>query len=415
MFKSSFNETIECSSLDYDNCYEYSPTEADGTKRCISKKDESGCELKDCNELDSDRCDEYYHGDSQYRCQKTENGKACELKKCSDYKPENCGKFETNIYDTNCISYNGKCEEKKCNDLSASDCAEFTPKNLAYKCGVSSPSDTECSLIPKECKDVSYEYCNEIPSIISEDGTVFECTKKADKSGCELQSCKDQSTNNCGNFIPHSDDQKCVLNSQKTQCEIKSCSGYNSNECGNFTPNDKSKKCYDSGSGCEITYKNCEEFSSTECENYYPYSNGNGEQSCMPAQNGKCSLVSCESLKASECQNFRPNSEYKQCINIKNSCQLLYCDDLSSSDCGKFITDNLSFKCVAKNNRCISQEKECSELPVEYCTDEKYERDDGVICVLNEKKNKCKVEGTPDGSQQIYLTMLSIILMVLIL
>ena len=415
MFKSSFNETTECSSLDYEDCNEYIPTEADGTKRCVIKTDESGCELKDCNELDSDRCDEYNNGEGQYRCQKTENGKACELKKCSDYTPENCGKFETNDYDTNCISYNGKCEEKRCDELSTSDCEKFTPKDLIYKCGVSSSSDTKCSLIQKECKDVPYEHCSSLSPITSEDGTVFQCTKKADKSGCELQSCKDQSTNNCGNFIPYSEDQKCVLNSQKAQCEIKSCSEYDTNECENFTPNNKSKKCYKSGSRCQITHKNCEEFSSTECENYASYYDGDWEKSCMPAQNGKCSLVSCESLQASECQNFRPNDEDGQCINIKNSCQLLYCDDLSSSDCGKFITDNLSFKCVAKNNRCISQEKECFELPVEYCTDEKYERDDGVICVLNQKKNKCKVEGTPDGSQQIYLTMLSIILMVLLL
>ena len=113
MFKSSFNETInECSSLNYKNCNEYSLTEADGNKRCISKKDKSGCELKDCNELDSDRCYEYYYGAGLYQCQKTENGKACELKQCSDYTPENCGKFETNYGDTNCILYNGRCEEK---------------------------------------------------------------------------------------------------------------------------------------------------------------------------------------------------------------------------------------------------------------------------------------------------------------
>ena len=83
-----------------------------------------------------------------------------------------------------------------------------------------------------------YEYCSSLSPTTSKDGTVFQCTKKADKSGCELQSCKGQSTNNCGNFIPYSNDQKCVLNSQKNQCEIKSCYDYDSNECENFTPND---------------------------------------------------------------------------------------------------------------------------------------------------------------------------------
>ena len=252
----------------------------------------------------------------------------------------------------------------------------------------------------KECKYLPYEQCNRLTPIKGKNGEVFECFQKDDKTGCELKSCKSQSKENCGGFIPHSEYEKCVLNSKKNECEIDSCLDHSSDNFGDFIPNDKSKKCTESESGCFLEYKECEEFKNGECSNFNPYSYDN----CENGEGNTCKLVSCESFDKNQCQTFKSKNEYAQCINLEGSCEIKYCDELNSTLCDKFLTDDLNFRCVAKGKKCTSQEKDCSEIPVKYCKDGEYKRSsDNKICVLNDKKDKCILKGTEDGSQILYM------------
>ena len=134
----------------------------------------------------------------------------------------------------------------------------------------------------------------------------------------------------------------------------------------------------------------------------------------MPSESGKCSLISCEDFDPNECQNFESNEE-TQCINIDGQCKLVDCTELPGNQCNKFQTQNLPYRCISKNNKCDYEEKQCSELPIEFCRNEAYERvTDKQICVLNDKKDKCEVKGTPDGSQQIKISLLIIFIVSLL-
>ena len=163
-------------------------------------------------------------------------------------------------------------------------------------------------------------------------------------------------------------------------------------------------KCTESESEnrCILKYKECKEFKNGECSNFNPYSYSN----CENGDEGTCKLVSCNSLDKDQCQTFKP-IDYSQCINLGESCELVYCEDLNSTQYDKFLTNDLNFRCVAKDKRCASKEKDCSEMPVKYCEDEEYIRySDNKICVLNDKKDKCILKGTEDGSQILYIIIL---------
>ncbi len=135
----------------------------------------------------------------------------------------------------------------------------------------------------------------------------------------------------------------------------------------------------------------------------------------MDGEKNKCSLTSCESFSTNQCQNFKSNEKNEQCINTGKSCQLVQCKDLSSNQCNKFLTENLNFKCISKDNGCIPEEKECSELPIMYCKEEEYKMEkDDKICVLNDKGGKCKVKGTTEGSQKIHFELLTIFIFALL-
>ena len=134
----------------------------------------------------------------------------------------------------------------------------------------------------------------------------------------------------------------------------------------------------------------------------------------MPGKSGTCSLISCEEFDPNECQNFGSKKE-TQFLNIDGKCKLVDCTQLPGNQCNKFQTQNLLYKCISKNNICYIEEKQCSELPIEFCRNEAYERvTDKQICVLNDKKDKCKVKGTPDESQQIKISLLIIFMVSLL-
>lgn len=62
--------------------------------------------------------------------------------------------------------------------------------------------------------------------------------------------------NECGKFIPSSNNKKCILNSDIQKCEIITCSGYDIEKCNEFIPNDKAYKCTKSNSNCDLEKKN---------------------------------------------------------------------------------------------------------------------------------------------------------------
>ena len=109
-------------------------------------------------------------------------------------------------------------------------------------------------------------------------------------------------------------------------------------------------------------------------------------------------MLSCENLKADECQNFGDNNGDKQCINIDGSCQLVEYRDLPDKQCNKFTTDNLYYRCTSKNNECVAENKECSELPIEFCQDD--EKKILNSCVFNANENKCQIEETPKEEEE---------------
>ena len=215
---------------------------------CSENENGDGCKLFSCSEMDPEKCNYFYLEDSEYQC--INIGSSCQLKKCSELKPPNCGKYEPDSFTQNCVASENECTIKECSDYKDDHCGDFTPKNILYKCTSDPDNKGSCKLIGKECKDLPYELCNTLTSIEGENGEVFECFQKADKTGCELKSCKAQSKDNCGGFIPHKASEKCVLNSQKSECEIVSCSDHSSGNCGDFISNDKSMKCTEDGNQC---------------------------------------------------------------------------------------------------------------------------------------------------------------------
>ena len=404
-----------CSQLDSSHCYLY---ETFKQKICMKNENGNGCKLFSCSDMDPKECDRFYLPNSEYQCIKIDN--SCQLKKCSELKPPNCEKYYPYNYNQKCIASGNECVLKECSDFKKANCGNFIPRDSYYKCASDPKVEGNCTLIPKECQELEYSHCQRFPSYEGKNGEIFECVGKSDKSGCEIKSCKGQSKDKCGDFIPYSEDQKCMLNSKTNECEIVSCNEYNPNKCEEFIPNKKSKKCIKNENSepvsCTMEFKRCDEFKNGECINYYPWSGLSSEdESCMDGEKNKCSLTSCESFSTNQCQNFKSNEEYEQCINTGKSCQLVQCEDLSSNQCNKFLTENLNFKCISKDNGCIPEEKECSELPIMYCKEEEYKmKKDNKICVLNDKGDKCKVKGTTEGSQKIRLELLTIFIFALL-
>ncbi len=125
----------------------------------------------------------------------------------------------------------------------------------------------------------------------------------------------------------------------------------------------------------------------------------------IPLENN-CTYTSCEKLDKNKCQSFNTrNWDEELCVNLGSGCELVECGNLKSNQCSLFPTGKLSYKCISKGEGCELKEKECSELPVEFCKEKEYERDDEQICVLNDKKDKCTVKG---ASQQIHIGFLTI-------
>lgn len=403
----------KCSDLN-SNCRLYGSF---NDQNCVENEAQDGCTLFSCSDMDPEKCYDFsLYDDKNAKCKNS--GKSCKLEKCSDYKPPNCDNFSPKYNGQRCIASENQCVLKECSDYEKPNCGNFIPIDSEYRC-VADPNDESnniCKYLLKECEDLPYRSCSMLSSF-TRNGVVYDCIKKADKSGCEAKSCQAQPIDKCGDFIPINEYEKCVLNSEKTKCEIKSCADYDPNECAQFTPNQKSKKCYkdEQTNLCTIGFKKCSEFNNNECTDYEPNSNeGNYDQSCMPGDNNICTLLSCDSFAATECNKFEVNNDYQQCLNIGTSCKLVECEDLPSDQCNKFITENLNYKCISKDNECIPVEKECSELPVSYCKEKEYEMEDDTICVLNDKKDKCKVKGAADGSQQLHMAFLTIFIFALL-
>ena len=127
-----------------------------------------------------------------------------QLKKCSDFKPPNCGDFEPYNEDYNCVKVEDNCALRSCENYNKPNCGQFIPKDVTNKCDTNpnDPDGTKCNLMKKKCEEIPYDYCSWLDEIEGEDGEIFECFNKANKSGCESKSCKSQSTAKCKEFIP---------------------------------------------------------------------------------------------------------------------------------------------------------------------------------------------------------------------
>ena len=390
-------EKKKCTELEGERCYAF---RVEGLHACIQNENGDGCQYKTCEQLKPDQCSHYaLYDEHNGMCYETDDGKGCEYKKCEDFSPPFCYKFSPRYAGFNCIEENGKCFERQCSDYKPPNCRNFESVNHeAYICDVDPENENTCIERSKKCEEYSYFSCKDYNwNNYNSDVDKEECVQKEDKTGCELKSCTNMAINECEKFIPVNEDEKCLLNSAGNKCEIQKCSEQNENSCNAFVPNDKSKKCANDGVGCQLTNKQCSDFSVDECYYYDLETLVEDEMNpnaCLPnSNNNGCELKHCGDLNSNECSKFNPKyDDDLQCISIGNQCQLIPCESLANNECSKFKTDNLSYKCIPGESGCMTENKECSELPASFCVSP-FQYENGQKCVLNNEGTGCMLKG----------------------
>ena len=186
IFLNSFISSEDgCSSLSSGYCSSYTPTEADGDKRCIENSNQK-CQLLECKDLERGYCSYYNLDSDETRCVPTADYEGCELKKCEDMNSKNCQAYGS--YDGKyCYPVNNQCKLVTCEEMNPKECDLFRPNNL-------DPSSN--------CVNIG--------------------------ESCAIKKCTELTTPYCGNYIPDNSDEKCVAKSGGTECEIITCSGYDS-------------------------------------------------------------------------------------------------------------------------------------------------------------------------------------------
>lgn len=119
-------ELITCESLT-SNCERFIPESKD--IKCSLNSEKSHCEIQKCSDLTSD-CDKFEPSDYMYKCTLNEAKTQCEAvtKTCEELDTDKCEEF-SNPNEKRCLldTTAGKCKLVECGELSSSECTRFKP------------------------------------------------------------------------------------------------------------------------------------------------------------------------------------------------------------------------------------------------------------------------------------------------
>lgn len=114
--------------------------ETSDDKACVYDRTQNRCVEKECSQLNTDECNFISYSDentsTRMKCLKKTDNSGCELKHCEDLS-NNCERFISDEWDENCIlnADNSHCEIQKCSDLT-DNCEKFISSNSHYKCAL---------------------------------------------------------------------------------------------------------------------------------------------------------------------------------------------------------------------------------------------------------------------------------------
>ena len=114
--------------------------ETSDDKACVYDRTQNRCVEKECSQLNTDECHFISYSDentsTRMKCLKKTDNSGCELKHCEDLS-NNCERFICDEWDENCIlnADNSHCEIQKCSDLT-DNCEKFISSNSHYKCAL---------------------------------------------------------------------------------------------------------------------------------------------------------------------------------------------------------------------------------------------------------------------------------------
>lgn len=277
----------ECEDLTYDNCDSYySPSEEINKleAKCVPKKDKSGCELKSCNNLNSNECSEFKFDEYELKiCAPNDDNNGCKILQCSDIKKGNCKAFNDNFSSSNKL----KCIE---------------PEDEA---------ESNCQEVSKLCED--YDHNNCINFIAFGDNEFYfeytkdfkRCIPKSDNTNCEIKRCSELSPNDCSRFnnnpnLDHT--QQCMVKKDNSGCEIKTCEEMSPDECGLIKNKNKNFvwKCEKENDKCVEKIKEGSELPLSFCE----YANEYRKNCHLNESKNKC-------LSENEEENGKTSNEAK--------------------------------------------------------------------------------------------------------
>ena len=161
-----------------------------------------GCELKskECSDFSVNEC--YYYDIETLEedimnpnsCIPNSNNDGCELKHCEDLNSNECSKFKPiNEGNFQCISRGTGCQLVECWGLANNECNKFITNDLYYTCD---PGETGCFPRTKVCSKIPASFCK----YSFFDGNGDKCILNDDETGCiKIQNPNQKPNQNPGN------------------------------------------------------------------------------------------------------------------------------------------------------------------------------------------------------------------------
>ena len=275
--------------------------ETSDDKACVYDRTQNRCFEKECSQLNTDECNFISYSDentsTRMKCLKKTDNSGCELKHCEDLS-NNCERFISDEWDENCIlnADNSHCEIQKCSDLT-DNCEKFISSNSHYKCALN--EDHTCELQEKECVDYTPDNCDEF----FDDKTLDQCVLDTTTNKCKLFRCQDLSSSECDKFGIEREHRICAPKGDK--CQIQTCSDFSKEVCETIKYSDSGYKCIYTEYGCSP--RSCYYSSEPDCDLFIPLDPLNR---CVPSDGG-CAIrsLSCEELDKDHCDLYNTEED----------------------------------------------------------------------------------------------------------
>lgn len=243
-------ELVYCENLK-SNCDRFSVSYPG--EQCVLNSEKAHCELKRCSDLTSN-CEQFIPQDIRYKCILNGEKTQCEIrdKECEEFDTDKCDEYSGNN-DGRCIldSSSNKCKLIRCQDLSSSECSKFITRHRDQICA---PSGNKCEF-KTSCSELSKDFCEKV--IFSNEG--YKCSYSTE-NGCEFLSCEDLESN-CGQFVPLDPLYKCIPDKEDGGCylEYKDCEELSKGQCDLFNTEDNledvGKRCIEDDGKCVLDSK----------------------------------------------------------------------------------------------------------------------------------------------------------------